>query len=78
MEIREQLRKVLAIIAEKADNNINTSVLDTAVIDSIGLSKEEVHRYLNELQSLDLIRKSIKHHGAYIWIRTCKEITRMF
>jgi hypothetical protein len=48
--LRPELRKILNIIADKAENNINKSLIDLAVIQEGGLSEFEARKYINELQ----------------------------
>jgi hypothetical protein len=64
MVLGEQLRKILEVIAEIAENSISTSVRDTAVIDRTGLPDFEVRKSLNELESLGLIKLDIQVSGA--------------
>lgn len=57
MVIQQQLRNVLAIIAGKIHYIMSKTVPDTWIIDHTPhLPEEKTHRYLNELQSLDMIR----------------------
>ena len=56
MPIRRELRNVLTLIADLAHNNANSSVFDTAVSKRSGLPPYEVYNYLNELDSLGLIK----------------------
>lgn len=53
--LRPELRKILNIIADKAENNINKSLIDLAVIQEGGLSEFEARKYINELQGRQLI-----------------------
>ena len=56
MVLRQQLRDILALIAERLHSNMNEAELDTWFIDNAGLPEEEIRKYLNELQSLGKIR----------------------
>ena len=53
--LRDELRNILTIIADLAENNTNTDVLDHAIITRANLPRDEVYKYLNELRSLGLI-----------------------
>ena len=53
--LRPELRKILNIIADKAENNINKSLIDLAVIQEGGLSEFKARKYINELQGRQLI-----------------------
>jgi hypothetical protein len=53
--LRPELRKILNIIADKAENSINKSLIDLAVIQEGGLSEFEARKYINELQGRQLI-----------------------
>jgi hypothetical protein len=64
--VRPELRKILNIIADKAENNINKSVIDLAVIQDSGLPESEVRKYINELQGLHLIIIEPRPSGADI------------
>jgi hypothetical protein len=64
MAIREQLRKILAGIAERTHSNVNEFVPDTSIIDDVGLPEEETRRYLNELQLLDMIHIDQRMSGT--------------
>ena len=64
MPIRRELRNILTIIADLAHNNANSSVFDTAVSKRSGLPPYEVYNYLNELDSLGLIKLQVRARGA--------------
>lgn len=53
--LRDELNNILNIIADLSENNIDTDVMDNAIIARANLPRDEVHKYLNELRSLDLI-----------------------
>lgn len=53
--LRDELNNILNIIADLSENNTNTDVFDPAIITRANLPPDEVHKYLNELRSLDLI-----------------------
>jgi DNA-binding PadR family transcriptional regulator len=64
MAIRPALRNILKVVGDLSKKDINTNVVDTEVIQhSSGLSSAEVYDYLNELESLGLIKmlKPISH-----------------
>lgn len=64
--VRPELRKILNIIADKAENNINKNVIDLAVIQDSGLAESEARKYINELQGLHLIIIEPRPSGADI------------
>jgi hypothetical protein len=64
--VRPELRKILNIIADKAENNINKNVIDLAVIQDSGLLESEARKYINELQGLHLIIIEPRPSGADI------------
>jgi hypothetical protein len=64
MAVREQLRNVLSLIAEKTHSNVDEFVPDTSIIDDVGLPKEETRKYLHELQSLDMIHIDQRMSGT--------------
>jgi hypothetical protein len=64
--VRSELKKILNIIADKAENNINKNVMDLAVIQDSGLPESEARKYINELQGLLLIIIEPRPSGADI------------
>jgi hypothetical protein len=64
--VRPELRKMLNIIADKAENSIHKSVIDLAVIQDSGLPESEARKYMNELQGLQLIIIEPRPSGADI------------
>jgi hypothetical protein len=64
--VRPESRKILNIIADKAENNINKNVIDLAVIQDSGLPESEARKYINELQGLHLIITEPRPSGADI------------
>lgn len=57
MVLRQELRDILTLIADLADNNIDTSMYDTAIIERRRqIPAEETRNHLNELNSLGLIK----------------------
>lgn len=57
MAVRPVLRNILKVVGDLSKRNINTNVVDTEVVQhSGGLSSAEVYDYLNELESLGLIK----------------------
>lgn len=55
LPLRDELRNILNIVAEIAQNDAETDVRDSAIISRANLPREEVYKYLNELRSLGLI-----------------------
>jgi predicted transcriptional regulator len=64
MVIRDELRKILNIIADKTESNPSSSVIDSGVIRESGLPESEAQKYINELGALGLITVGIKVSGA--------------
>lgn len=56
MTIRPSLRNILEIISDLSNNDVNTNVIDTSVVERSGLPATEVDNYLGELFSLGLIK----------------------
>lgn len=57
MTIRPALRNILKVVRDLSKKDVNTNVVDTEVIQHSGdLSSAEVYDYLNELESLGLIK----------------------
>jgi hypothetical protein len=62
---RPELRKILNIIADKAENSTGNSVVDLVIIRESELPESEARKYVKELEELRMItmehtRKSIK------------------
>ena len=53
----DELRRILTIISDLTHNDTNSSVKDTSIIAEANRHSEEVEKYLNELQSLGLIKE---------------------
>jgi hypothetical protein len=64
--LRPELRKILNIIADKAENSTSKNVIDLAVIQENGLPESEVRKYLKELDGRQLITIGLKASGADI------------
>jgi hypothetical protein len=57
MAIRPALRNILKVVGDLSKKDTNTNVVDTEVVQhSDGLSSAEVYEYLNEIESLGLIK----------------------
>jgi predicted transcriptional regulator len=59
MFIRDELRRILTIISDLTHNDTNSSIKDNKIIAEVNRQSEEVEKYLNELQSLGLIKEDI-------------------
>jgi predicted transcriptional regulator len=55
--MKDELRRILTIISDLTHNDINSNVKDTKIIAEANLQSEDVEKYLNELQSLGLIKE---------------------
>jgi hypothetical protein len=64
--IRIELKKILNIIADKADNNTRNGIVDLIVIRESGLQESEARRYIKELEELNMITVEHKVKGADI------------
>ena len=65
MAITPVLRNILKVVGDLSKKDVNTNVVDTEVVQhSGGLSSAEVSDYLNELESLGLIKivKPVSHN----------------
>jgi DNA-binding PadR family transcriptional regulator len=57
MAMRPALRNILKVVGDLSKKDTNTNVVDTEVVQhSDGLSSAEVYEYLNEIESLGLIK----------------------
>ena len=56
MSTSDELRRILTIISDLTNNDINSSVKDTKIITEAN-RQYEVEKYLNQLQSLSLIKE---------------------
>jgi predicted transcriptional regulator len=61
--IKSELRRILNIIADLAQNNVKKDVLETEIISHSGLSDVEVRNYLNELEWLNLAKEALPRPG---------------
>ena len=57
MSMKDGLRRILTIISDLTHNDINSNVKDTKIIAEGNLQSKDVEKYLNELQSLGLIKE---------------------
>ena len=57
MSMKDELRRILTIISDLTHNDTNSSVKDTEIIAQANRQSEEIEKYLNELQSLGLIKE---------------------
>jgi predicted transcriptional regulator len=55
--MKDELRRILTIISDLTHNDTNSSVKDTEIIAEANRQSEEIEKYLNELQSLGLIKE---------------------
>jgi len=64
MSIRDELRRILTIISDLTHNDINSSIKDAKIIAEANRPSEEIEKYLNELQSLGLIKEDSSKPAA--------------
>ena len=55
MPIDDGIKKILKIIAKKSNFKTENSISDNAIVEESGLPKEEAHRYIAQLELLELI-----------------------
>ena len=55
--MKDELRRILTIISDLTHNDINSHVKDTKIIAEANLQSEDIENYLNELQSIGLIKE---------------------
>jgi predicted transcriptional regulator len=70
MTIRGELRKILDIIADLAENDVKKDVLETDIIAQSGLLDVKVRNYLNELEWLHLVKEALprpSHANLRLW-----------
>ena len=57
MSLRDELRRILTIISDLTQNDTTSTIKDIQIIAEADRPSEEVEKYLNELQSLGLIKE---------------------
>ena len=57
MSMKDELRRILTIISDLTHNDTNLIIKDTKIIAEANLQSEDVEKYMNELQSLGLIKE---------------------
>ena len=57
MSMKDELRRILTIISDLTHNDTNSSIKDIKIIAEANRHSEEVEKYLNELQSMGLIKE---------------------
>jgi hypothetical protein len=70
MTIRGELRKILDIIADLAENDVKKDVLETDIIAQSRLLDVKVRNYLNELEWLHLVKEALprpSHANLRLW-----------
>jgi hypothetical protein len=63
MPIDEGLKKILRIIAKKSNFKTENSVSDSAIVEESGLPEEEAHRYITQLELIELINIGTRISG---------------
>jgi len=66
MSMKDELRRILTIISDLTHNDTNSSVKDTEIIAQANRQSEEIEKYLNELQSLGLIKEDSSPRPANV------------
>ena len=57
MSIRDDLERILDVIANLTQNDTNTSTKDTDIISEANISSDEFEKYINKLQSRGFIKE---------------------
>ena len=75
MSHRDELERILNIIGNLTQKDINSSIKDTDIISEANISSEEVENYLNKLQSRGFIKEdnSASAGGNYRMYRMTSE-----
>ena len=55
--MKPELKKILGIVADLAENDIKKDVLETDIITRSGLADVEVRKHLNDLEWLHLVKE---------------------
>jgi hypothetical protein len=80
MTIRSELKKILDIVADLAENDVKKDVLETGIIAHSGLSDFEVRNHLNELEWLRLVKEALprsSHADFRLWSITEKGLQEL-
>ncbi|MGA7898867.1 MAG: hypothetical protein WCA39_08410 [Nitrososphaeraceae archaeon] len=73
--MRSELKKILDIVADLADNDVKKDVLETSIIARSGLPDVEVRNHLNNLEWLHLVKEALprpSHMDLRLWSITEK------
>ena len=55
--MKPELKKILVIVADLAENDVKKDVLETDIITRSGLADVEVRKHLNDLEWLHLVKE---------------------
>jgi hypothetical protein len=80
MTIRSELKKILDIVADLAENDVKKDVLETGIIAHSGLPDFEVRNHLNELEWLRLVKEALprsSHADFRLWSITEKGLQEL-
>lgn len=75
MTMRSELKKILDIVADLAENDVKKDVLETSIIARSGLPDVEVRNNLNDLEWLHLVKEALprpSHTDLRLWSITEK------
>jgi hypothetical protein len=78
--IRSELRRILDIVTDLAQNDVNKDVLETEIISHSGLPDFDVRNHLNELERLHLIKEALprpSHAEFRLWSVTEKGLQKL-
>ena len=73
--MKPELKKILAIVADLAENDVKKDVLETHIITRSGLADVEVRKHLNDLEWLHLVKEvqlRPSHRDWRLWTITEK------
>ena len=55
--MKPELKKILGIVADLAENDVKKDVLETDIITRSGLADVEIRKHLNDLEWLHLVKE---------------------
>jgi hypothetical protein len=65
--MKSELKKILDIVADLAENDVKKDVLETSIIARSGLPDVEVRNHLNDLEWLHLVKEALPRPSRADW-----------
>ena len=65
--MKPELKKILGIVADLAENDVKNDVLETDIISRSGLVDVEVRTHLNDLEWLHLVKEALPRPSHTDW-----------